>query len=393
MRICIAGKNQIACNVLHHLIDSGYTNKQLSVIPNRDDVGKHTWQPSIAFVAERHKVPVWSLEQAEDSHDLMFVSVEFDRILRPSRFKTTQLYNIHFSLLPAYRGVATSVLPILHGANTTGVSIHQIDHGVDTGDVIYQKAVEILPNWSSRDLYFQLMETGEELLTSKIQDLIDGSFTPTPQQVTGASYFSRRDVDFGTPPIVTNGTAWQASCSLRAFMFHEYQYPELDVGQVMGASISTSVSSRCATERTGAWTAVLHTRDRSVDLILSPFNSLYQWCRTTEDKPEHLDSHPMLNSIVNRADRNGWTPLMVACYHGNSEAIETLLEWGADVNQSNLRGTTPLMYAKDCRSRNAQAIVRQVLDAGADVTVRDAYGKTVIDYASENNQQAFLRQI
>ncbi|MBQ8080233.1 MAG: hypothetical protein IJ236_09800 [Oscillospiraceae bacterium] len=71
-----------------------------------------------------------------DTEDLIFLSAEFDRLIRPDKFRSQELYNIHFSLLPRYKGCYTSVHPLLHGDTTTGVTFHRIRRGIDTGEII-----------------------------------------------------------------------------------------------------------------------------------------------------------------------------------------------------------------------------------------------------------------
>lgn len=71
--------------------------------------------------------------------DLIFISLEFDKIVNPDLFKDARLYNIHFSLLPSYKGMYTSAIPILNGEEMVGVTFHEIDKGIDTGNIIAQK--------------------------------------------------------------------------------------------------------------------------------------------------------------------------------------------------------------------------------------------------------------
>ena len=56
----------------------------------------------------------------------------------PKNFLNARLYNIHFSYLPAYKGMFTSALPIKNGEVDSGVTLHKIESGIDTGDIIDQ---------------------------------------------------------------------------------------------------------------------------------------------------------------------------------------------------------------------------------------------------------------
>lgn len=84
-----------------------------------------------------------SLEEAYSIENLLLLSVEFDRIVQISKFLSDKIFNIHFSLLSKYKGMYSSVLPILHGERKTGVTLHRIRHGIDTGEIIAQEEVDI----------------------------------------------------------------------------------------------------------------------------------------------------------------------------------------------------------------------------------------------------------
>ena len=79
-----------------------------------------------------------SLNQAYRIPNLIFISIHYDKIIKIENFKTKNLYNFHFSLLPKYKGMHTGAHPIINGENYSGVTLHKIDNGIDTGDVIDQ---------------------------------------------------------------------------------------------------------------------------------------------------------------------------------------------------------------------------------------------------------------
>ena len=94
-----------------------------------------------------------TLEDIYSIENLIFLSLEFDRIVNPNKFKSNKLFNIHFSLLPKYKGMFTSIIPILNNEKTTGVTFHKIDKGIDTGEIIAQKEFEIALFDNARDIY------------------------------------------------------------------------------------------------------------------------------------------------------------------------------------------------------------------------------------------------
>ncbi|PJF32865.1 MAG: hypothetical protein CUN57_03670, partial [Phototrophicales bacterium] len=107
-------------------------------------------------------------------NDLILFSLEYSRLIDVSMFRDRRLFNIHFSLLPAYRGAYTSIWPILNGEEFSGVTLHEIDHGIDTGRIIYQRRFPIPSTFSARDLYFKYMAAGTELFRDHAIDIIKG---------------------------------------------------------------------------------------------------------------------------------------------------------------------------------------------------------------------------
>lgn len=168
------------------------------------------------------------------------MSLEYNRLVDPTKFVSGCAFNIHFSLLPAYKGCLTSIWPILRGEARTGVTLHLIDSGIDSGDVIDQCEIEIKENWTSRDLYFEYNRVGFELFKRWISKLICGDYTAHPQRAEGASYYSRKSIDFGNLEINLNQTAWEVRNYVRAMHFPEYQRPSFQGRAVSRADICYS---------------------------------------------------------------------------------------------------------------------------------------------------------
>jgi methionyl-tRNA formyltransferase len=95
--------------------------------------------------------------------------------------------NLHFSLLPAWRGAAPVQRAILHGDEITGASTFRIDTGLDTGPVYGVVTESIRPSDTAGDLLDRLAVSGAELLTTTMDGIEDGSLVPRPQASDGAS--------------------------------------------------------------------------------------------------------------------------------------------------------------------------------------------------------------
>ena len=97
--------------------------------------------------------------------------VAFGQILREAVLSRWPSINVHFSLLPAYRGAAPVERAIMDGASGTGVTIMQMDAGLDTGPMLASRAVEIGADEDAGSLTARLSEIGGPLLAEVLDDL------------------------------------------------------------------------------------------------------------------------------------------------------------------------------------------------------------------------------
>jgi len=95
--------------------------------------------------------------------------------------------NIHYSLLPKYRGASPVEAALLHGESETGVSIQRMVYELDAGDVLAQSATAIDPTETTIDLRARLIQIGADLLAATLPDFVGGTITPTPQDHTQAT--------------------------------------------------------------------------------------------------------------------------------------------------------------------------------------------------------------
>jgi len=94
------------------------------------------------------------------------------------------IINIHFSLLPQYRGAAPVQKALFDGQTKTGTTAFWIDEGLDTGPIIAQKTVDILPQDDASTLFPKLIEAGRQLMPPLLKDIEAGKITKKPQQGT-----------------------------------------------------------------------------------------------------------------------------------------------------------------------------------------------------------------
>ena len=96
--------------------------------------------------------------------------------------------NVHFSLLPNYRGAAPVQWALARGEATTGVTTMQIDEGLDEGDVLLRRECAIEPGEHAPSLNRRLSALGAELLVETVERLAAGSLTPEPQEHDAATF-------------------------------------------------------------------------------------------------------------------------------------------------------------------------------------------------------------
>ncbi|MEN3111626.1 formyltransferase family protein [Uliginosibacterium paludis] len=309
--LCIAGKNLIATNVLQRVREE-FPHIDLCVVPNRTDTGEDGWQPSLIRTARLMNVPIIGLPEAEGRSDLTFLSLEYDRIVRPERFSSQKLFNLHFSKLPRYRGVLTSALPILHGARSTGVTLHLIDHGIDTGDIIDAASVRIQSDWNCRQLYDALMKEGTELAMKWMGMLLDEAANISARRQAGrqATYFSRNAIDYSNMQINCRQTAFQAYRQVKALAFRAYQLPLLGEIRIANATVST----RRSTSAPGT----IITRDRHASTVATLDHDLVLW-------------HDQLDAML------------AACRDGDLATAKGLIRNITHIDDEDEEGTTPLL--------------------------------------------------
>lgn len=347
MRICIGGKNNIAVDVCKY-IQEFYPEIDVYAIPTKGDDGIDRFQRSFKKYAEDHNIGIVSLKDVYEWEDLIFLSTEFDRIIRPERFKSKELFNIHFSKLPKYKGCHTAAMPILNGEKTTGVTFHLMEAGIDTGDIIVQRELLIDEKDTCGSLYEKLIKLGTEVVISNLNDVISHSYKAYPQPIYDSTYFSRTDIDYANNTIDCNRTACQIDRQIRAYSFRAYQLPKYGETKV----VSVKITREKSIERPGT---IISDETNSIRVATIDYDVILYKERMDEVisfvKDGDLES---LKKIENLSDyihehepTHGWTLLMVAAYHAQYDVAKYLLSLGSDINARNYKGTTVIMYAKD----------------------------------------------
>ncbi len=164
--------------------------------------GLRTTGSAVKIAAAELNLPIFQPDRIKDPEALerirgegadLHVVVAYGQILRPSLLAIPPMgtLNVHASLLPRHRGAAPIASAILAGDSETGVTIMQMDEGVDTGPILSQAVVPVEPDETVRSLEPQLAERGAALLVETLEGVQSGAIKPVPQRSEGATYARR----------------------------------------------------------------------------------------------------------------------------------------------------------------------------------------------------------
>jgi methionyl-tRNA formyltransferase len=176
------GTPPAAAVVLERLVEAGFEIAHVVTRPDAKRGRGSSLSPSpVKEVALRLGIPVsHGLEWVVSHQDknLLGIVVAYGRIIPASILAHTPMINIHFSLLPRWRGAAPVERAIMAGDTTTGVCIMDIEESLDTGAVYAREEVAITDASTSVSLTNELARVGADLL---VRTLKEGLGTPTPQ--------------------------------------------------------------------------------------------------------------------------------------------------------------------------------------------------------------------
>jgi methionyl-tRNA formyltransferase len=150
-----------------------------------DRLGLRVFQPSSSGEAAEALASAGDLDVA--------VVVAYGRILRPEALAVPAhgMLNLHFSLLPRWRGAAPVNRALMAGDPMTGVTVFRLDEGLDTGPVLTAQAVDIDEEETAGELTSRLATVGARLIAGAIPPYLDGLLEPVPQSDDGLVYASK----------------------------------------------------------------------------------------------------------------------------------------------------------------------------------------------------------
>lgn len=200
MKIVFMGSPDFAVPSLEALVEARFDVQLVVTQPDRPaGRGRKTLPTAVKATAGELNLPVIDFGKGQAKEvtarvlalepDAVVVAA-FGHILRQPLLAGPRFgcINVHASLLPRWRGVSPVQYSILHGDSWSGVTIMQMDAGVDTGPILAQRAVAIHPEDTGGDLIERLAGQGADLLIHTLRDLQNGQVGPVAQTENGAVY-------------------------------------------------------------------------------------------------------------------------------------------------------------------------------------------------------------
>ncbi len=197
MKIVFFGTSTFACPALEVLADHvGLVVSQCDKPVGR---GMKVSSTPVKKLAEKLGIPVLTPDKASDpdfiqtvregEYDLAIVAA-YGKILKEELLATTKrgFFNLHGSILPAYRGAAPVQYSIMNGDSETGVTLMKMDEGMDTGNIIDIVTTEINPEEMINSLYERLAHLAGDLIKDNIESLFRGDYKETVQDEEKATF-------------------------------------------------------------------------------------------------------------------------------------------------------------------------------------------------------------
>ncbi len=209
MRVVFMGTPDFAVGALEAIIAAGHQVEAVVTQPDRPrGRGKEVQITPVKACAMAHEIPVFQPVRVKEKEAVevlrsygadIFVVAAFGQLLSEEILAMPKYgcVNIHASLLPKYRGAGPIQWAIIDGEEKTGVTIMQMDKGLDTGDMLMKTEVVIAPGETGDSLHDKLAAAGAELIVEALPKIERGEITPVRQNEEESCYAKRLDKSMG----------------------------------------------------------------------------------------------------------------------------------------------------------------------------------------------------
>ncbi|MCR4806382.1 MAG: methionyl-tRNA formyltransferase [Lachnospiraceae bacterium] len=209
MKVVFMGTPDFAAGILEAIIESDH--EVVGVVTQEDKPRGRSDKlipPPVKEVALKYGIDIFQPARIKNEEAVsrlreygadIFVVAAYGKILSKEILEIPRYgcINTHASLLPKYRGAAPIQWAIADGEKETGVSIMQMDEGLDTGDILYVGKVDITSEETGESLFNKLEETGKTLIVEALNRIEQGDINPVKQDESLATYAKILDKKMG----------------------------------------------------------------------------------------------------------------------------------------------------------------------------------------------------
>lgn len=205
-RILFFGYSEVGHDCLRLLFERG--DNVIGLITHEDSTTENIWFKTPALAAREHGIPVFTpdsvntpewIRRIADLQPDLILSVYYRHMISPAILSIPQLgaFNVHGSLLPAYRGRAPINWAVLHGESRIGMTLHRMVKRADAGEIIDQEGVDLSPRDTAEQAFRKVQPCARTVLDRQIDRLLSGTARGTPQNESAASYYGGRKPEDG----------------------------------------------------------------------------------------------------------------------------------------------------------------------------------------------------
>ena len=205
-RILFFGYSEVGYECLSLLLNRG--DNIVGLFTHEDNPNEKIWFKTPALAAREKKIPVYTPQKITTPEWIetitalkpdLIISVYYRNMISTRILALAPLgaFNMHGSLLPAYRGRAPINWAVLHGETRIGMTLHRMVKSADAGAIVDQEGVEIDSRDTAEAAFRKVLPCAKRVLERQIDLLLAGKANETPQDETKVSYFGGRTPEDG----------------------------------------------------------------------------------------------------------------------------------------------------------------------------------------------------
>ncbi|ANR79211.1 bifunctional UDP-glucuronic acid oxidase/UDP-4-amino-4-deoxy-L-arabinose formyltransferase [Kosakonia sacchari] len=206
MKAVVFAYHDMGCVGTQALLDAGF--EIAAIFTHPDSANENHFFGSVARIAAERGIPVYApedvnhplwVDRIRDLNPDVIFSFYYRNLLCDNILNTARIgaFNLHGSLLPAYRGRAPLNWVLVNGESETGVTLHRMVSRADAGAIVAQQRVAIADNDEALSLHRKLAEAAKGMLASVLPTIKTQTFSETAQDDSKASYYGRRTPEDG----------------------------------------------------------------------------------------------------------------------------------------------------------------------------------------------------